>query len=222
MQPRGNQNSNISRNNNRNLLRRLEQERRRREVEEKYISREKTPVLAKPYRTNKEDELSRHIKHVLGEWDLNLIPWQESPPSPLWFPQKSKSMSQTCRSGLASRKTNPYENMGKEFSLQSLGLKPNTEQNSKDCNEVVSKQRSEAKAPPSKILPEPVKEKKPIGVPCTEKTWKSSPAPAEEGGTSTAQQLGVRELQGLPQLASLCTSRSTSTQVHPARLCAVH
>lgn len=39
-----------SQNNNRNLLCRLEQERRRREVEEKYISREKTPVFAKPYR----------------------------------------------------------------------------------------------------------------------------------------------------------------------------
>ncbi|KAL2304749.1 hypothetical protein Nmel_006703 [Mimus melanotis] len=159
-------------NNNRDLLRRLEQERRRKQVEEKYIPSEKTPVFPKPYKTNEEGELSRRVKQLLGEWDSSLIPWQEPSPSPLWFPEKSKSESQTCSSGLVSRKTNPNEDIRKEFSLQSLDLKPDTEQNSNVCNEVVSKQRSEAKALPSKILPEPVKKKKPIGVPSTEKALK--------------------------------------------------
>ncbi|XP_056345659.1 AF4/FMR2 family member 1-like [Oenanthe melanoleuca] len=156
MEARGNQISIHSWNNNRDLLRRLAQEKRRRLVEDKCTFWEKTPVFPKPYKTHKEDELARRIKRLLGEWDPRLIPRHESPPAPLWLPEKPKSEAQTCSNGLA-RNTKPCEDIQKESSLVSLDLKPNTEQNRGGCNESVSNQRSEAKASQPRILPEPVK-----------------------------------------------------------------
>ncbi|KAF4798785.1 hypothetical protein TURU_060722 [Turdus rufiventris] len=113
--------------------------------------------------TNQEDELSRCVKCVLGDWDPRQIPRQESPQGPLWFPPKPKSISQTSSISLPSRMTNPNEDIQKKSSLTSLELKPNTEQNHDKCNASVSNQRSETKAPQSKTLPKSVKEKKPIG-----------------------------------------------------------
>ncbi|XP_068044222.1 AF4/FMR2 family member 4-like isoform X3 [Anomalospiza imberbis] len=185
--------------NNRNLLCLLEQERRRRQVapEEKDPFLAKTPLFAKPYKTDKEDELSRRIKNLLGNVDSKMLLSHESSLIPIWIPKKPKIKSQTQSHRPASSKTNPYEDIRKESSRESLGLPPNPEPSRDDSDKGHSNQRSEAKAPQSKILPEPVK---------------GSPVRAQEDGTSTAQQLGVREHQGLPQLLSLCTSKSTSTR----------
>ncbi|XP_037991586.1 AF4/FMR2 family member 1-like [Motacilla alba alba] len=179
MEPTDNQNSDNSRNNNRDLLRILEQERRRRQVapEEKYPFLEKTPLFAKPYKTDKEDELSRRIKNLLGDEDSKVLLSHESPLNPIWSPKKPKSNLQAPSHRPASSKTNPYEDIWRESSPESLDITPNPEQNYDDSNEGLSNWRSEAKAPQSEILPEPVKKKKPMDVPSTEKTLKVAEKP---------------------------------------------
>ncbi|XP_068044189.1 AF4/FMR2 family member 4-like isoform X1 [Anomalospiza imberbis] len=159
MEPTDNQNRDKSWSNNRNLLRLLEQERRRRQVapEEKDPFLAKTPLFAKPYKTDKEDELSRRIKNLLGNVDSKMLLSHESSLIPIWIPKKPKIKSQTQSHRPASSKTNPYEDIRKESSRESLGLPPNPEPSRDDSDKGHSNQRSEAKAPQSKILPEPVK-----------------------------------------------------------------
>ncbi|XP_068045293.1 AF4/FMR2 family member 4-like [Anomalospiza imberbis] len=159
MEPTDNQNRVNSWSNNRNLLCLLEQERRRRQVapEEKDPFLAKTPLFAKPYKTDKEDELSRRIKNLLGNVDSKMLLSHESSLIPIWIPKKPKIKSQTQSHRPASSKTNPYEDIRKESSRESLGLPPNPEPSRDDSDKGHSNQRSEAKAPQSKILPEPVK-----------------------------------------------------------------
>ncbi|NXQ13279.1 AFF1 protein, partial [Peucedramus taeniatus] len=57
-------------NEDRNLLRIREKERRSQEVlEDKKQFSEKTPLFAEPYKTNKEDELSSRIQNMLGNYE---------------------------------------------------------------------------------------------------------------------------------------------------------
>ncbi|KAF2984286.1 hypothetical protein EK904_000674 [Melospiza melodia maxima] len=168
MEPADNQKSDYSWYNNRELLPILEQERRRRKV----APEEKTPLFPRPYKTNKEDELSRRIKKLLGEWDPKVSLSHECPLNPIWIPRKPKPRSRAPSRRPASSKTNPYEDIWREPSPESLGIRFHPEQNYNDSNEGVSNRRSEAKAPQSKILPELVKKKKPIDVSSTEKTLK--------------------------------------------------
>ncbi|NXX27691.1 AFF1 protein, partial [Nicator chloris] len=57
-------------NEDRNLLRIREKERRSQEVlEDKKTFSEKTPLFAEPYKTNKEDELSSRIQNMLGNYE---------------------------------------------------------------------------------------------------------------------------------------------------------
>ncbi|XP_032853848.2 AF4/FMR2 family member 1 isoform X2 [Tyto alba] len=57
-------------NEDRNLLRIRERERRNQEVlQEKDKFPEKTPLFAEPYKTNKEDELSSRIQNMLGNYE---------------------------------------------------------------------------------------------------------------------------------------------------------
>ncbi|XP_063014154.1 AF4/FMR2 family member 1-like [Melospiza melodia melodia] len=168
MEPADNQKSDYSWYNNRELLPILEQERRRRKV----APEEKTPLFPRPYKTNKEDELSRRIKKLLGEWDPKVSLSHECPLNPIWIPRKPKPSSRAPSRRPASSKTNPYEDIWREPSPESLGIRFHPEQNYNDSNEGVSNRRSEAKAPQSKILPELVKKKKPIDVSSTEKTLK--------------------------------------------------
>ncbi|XP_064252143.1 AF4/FMR2 family member 1-like [Passer domesticus] len=76
--------------NNRDLLCIVEQERRRRQVapEEKDPFLEKTPLFAKPYKTDKEDELSRRIKNLLGDEDSKVV---EKPSSSVAPPRALQS-----------------------------------------------------------------------------------------------------------------------------------
>nr|XP_026648378.1 AF4/FMR2 family member 1 [Zonotrichia albicollis]XP_026648379.1 AF4/FMR2 family member 1 [Zonotrichia albicollis]XP_026648380.1 AF4/FMR2 family member 1 [Zonotrichia albicollis] len=167
MEPTDNQNSNYSWNNSRELFRVLEQERQKRKV-----APEKAPLFPSPYKTNKEDDLSRRIKKLLGEWDPKVSLRYESPLNPIWIPRKPKPRSRAPSRRPASSKTNPYEDIWREPSPESLGIRLFPEQNYNDSNEGLSNRRSEAKAPQSKILPELVKKKKPIDVSSTEKTLK--------------------------------------------------
>ncbi|TRZ21573.1 hypothetical protein HGM15179_005553 [Zosterops borbonicus] len=146
-------------NNNRALLRILEQERRRRQAvpEEKYPLSEKTPLFARPYKTHKEDWLSRRIKNLLGDWDSKVLLSRESPLIPVWIPEKPKSQSQASSHRLASRVTNPYQDTERESSAQPRDLTAHPKQNYVGSEEGCSNQRSEGTAPQSKILPEPVK-----------------------------------------------------------------
>ncbi|RMC13521.1 hypothetical protein DUI87_08597 [Hirundo rustica rustica] len=80
----------------------------------------------------------------------------EAPLNPLWIPKKPKPKSRSRSHRPASRKTSPYADIWRESSPESLDLTPNPEQTYDDSNEGHSKQRSEAKAAPSKILPGPV------------------------------------------------------------------
>ncbi|XP_023804212.1 AF4/FMR2 family member 1-like isoform X2 [Cyanistes caeruleus] len=173
MEPTHNQISDKSCNNNRDLLRFLEQERRRRQVapEEKDPFLGKTPLFARPYKTYKEDELSRRIKNLLGDQDSKVLLSHESPLNPIWIPNKPKAQSQSHSHRPASRKTNPYEDRWRECSTQSLEHTPNPERNY-DSHDSLSDRGSEGKAPQCKILPEPVKKEQPTDVPSTEKTLK--------------------------------------------------
>ncbi|XP_065489504.1 AF4/FMR2 family member 1 isoform X1 [Caloenas nicobarica] len=57
-------------NEDRNLLRIREKERRNQEaLQERDIFPEKTPLFAEPYKTNKEDELSSRIQNMLGNYE---------------------------------------------------------------------------------------------------------------------------------------------------------
>ncbi|NXR51308.1 AFF1 protein, partial [Hippolais icterina] len=96
-------------NEDRNLLRIREKERRSQEaLEDKKQFSEKTPLFAEPYKTNKEDELSSRIQNMLGNYEevkefmsnkscQNLIgiPKSVSPlfppgqPDRLYFPEKA-------------------------------------------------------------------------------------------------------------------------------------
>ncbi|XP_064256934.1 AF4/FMR2 family member 1-like [Passer domesticus] len=145
--------------NNRDLLRILEQERRRRQVapEEKDPFLEKTPLFAKPYKTDKEDELSRRIKNLLGDEDSKVLLSHESPLNPGWIPKKPQSNLQASSHRPASSKTNPCEDIWRESSPESLSTRPKPEQNYGASNEGLSNGRSEAKAPQSEIFLEPVK-----------------------------------------------------------------
>ncbi|RMC13539.1 hypothetical protein DUI87_08615 [Hirundo rustica rustica] len=129
---------------------------------------EKTPLFGKPYKTDKEDELSWHIKNLLGDVGSKVLLSHEAPLNPLWIPKKPKPKSRSCSHRLASRKTSPYADIWRESSPESLDLTPNPEQTYDDSNEGHSKQRSEAKAAPSKILPGPVQAKKPMDEPLIE------------------------------------------------------
>ncbi|RMC13640.1 hypothetical protein DUI87_08717 [Hirundo rustica rustica] len=159
MEPTDKQSSDNSWSNNRELLRLLEQERRRRQAapEEKYPLWEQTPLFAKPYKTDKEDELSRRMKNLLGDVGSKVLLSHESPGNPVWIPEKPKPKSHSSSHRPASSKTNPYADIWRESSPESLDLTPNPEQTYDDSDEGHSKQRSEVKAAPSKILPGPVK-----------------------------------------------------------------
>ncbi|NXP63113.1 AFF1 protein, partial [Chloropsis cyanopogon] len=96
-------------NEDRNLLRIREKERRSQEaLEDKKQFSEKTPLFAEPYKTNKEDELSSRIQNMLGNYEevkefmsnkscQNLIgiPMSVAPqfptgqPDRLYFPEKA-------------------------------------------------------------------------------------------------------------------------------------
>ncbi|XP_050751281.1 AF4/FMR2 family member 1 isoform X1 [Gymnogyps californianus] len=71
MEPTDNQSSNNGLyNEDRNLLRIRERERRNQEaLQEKDKFPEKTPLFAEPYKTNKEDELSSRIQNMLGNYE---------------------------------------------------------------------------------------------------------------------------------------------------------
>ncbi|NXI00613.1 AFF1 protein, partial [Pachycephala philippinensis] len=110
-------------NEDRNLLRIREKERRSQEaLEDKKQFSEKTPLFAEPYKTNKEDELSSRIQNMLGNYEevkefmsnkscQNLIgiPKSVAPPFPPrqpdrpYFPEKaihtlpSSFQHPTCR-----------------------------------------------------------------------------------------------------------------------------
>ncbi|CAN8209298.1 unnamed protein product [Coccothraustes coccothraustes] len=204
-----NQNSDNSWNNNRDLLRILEQERRRRQAapEEKDPFLEKTPLFAKPYKTDKEDELSRRIKNLLGDEDSKVLLSHESPLNPTWIPKKPRSNSQAPSHRLASSKTNPYEDIWRESSPESLDITRNPEQNYNDSNEDLSNQSDQAKAPQSKILPEPVKKKKPIDVSSTEKALKVVEKPSPSLAPPRALQSQHKRMA--PAQASSSESRST-------------
>ncbi|XP_041267827.1 AF4/FMR2 family member 1-like [Onychostruthus taczanowskii] len=158
MEPTDKQNSDNRWKNNRDLLCILEQERRRRQVapEEKDPFLEKTPFFAKPYKTHKEDELSRCIKNLLGDEDAKVLLSHESPLNPTGIPKKPQSNSQAPSHRPASSRTNPSEDIWRESSPQSLGTTPKPELSYGASNEGLSNGRSEVKAPQSEILPEPV------------------------------------------------------------------
>ncbi|KAM7113488.1 AF4/FMR2 family member 1 isoform 2-T2 [Ciconia maguari] len=71
MEPTDNQSSNNGLyNEDRNLLRIREKERRNQEaLQEKDKFPENTPLFAEPYKTNKEDELSSRIQNMLGNYE---------------------------------------------------------------------------------------------------------------------------------------------------------
>ncbi|XP_053831161.1 AF4/FMR2 family member 1-like isoform X1 [Vidua macroura] len=207
MEPTDNQNSDNSWSYNRDLLRILEQDRRRRQVApEKDPFLENTPIFPKPYKTNKEDELSRRIKKVLRNVDPKfLFLVHDSPLIPLWIPKKPKIKSQTQSHRPASSKTNPYEDIWRESSPESLDLTP--EQSYDACDTDLSKQRSEAKAPQSEILPEPVKKKKLIDVPSTGKTLKVVEKPSSSLASPRALQSQHKRMT--PAQPSISESKST-------------
>ncbi|KAL9852617.1 uncharacterized protein GJ701_004975 [Geothlypis trichas] len=209
MEPTNNQNSDNSWKNDRNLLRILEQERRRRLVppdEDELLARN-PPLFLRPYKTDKEDELSRRIKRVLGDYDPRKIPIYYTLLDPIWIPKNPKSDSQAHSHRPASSKTNPYKDIRRESSRESLGIAPNPEQNYNDSNKGLSNRRSEAKAPQSEILPELVKKKKPIDVSSTEKTLKVMEKPTSSlGPPRVCQSQDKRVAPGRP---SNSESRST-------------
>ncbi|RMC13527.1 hypothetical protein DUI87_08603 [Hirundo rustica rustica] len=126
------------------------------------------PLSVLLLQTDKEDELSWHIKNLLGDVGSKVLLSHEAPLNPLWIPKKPKPKSRSCSHRPASRKTSPYADIWRESSPESLDLTPNPEQTYDDSNEGHSKQRSEAKAAPSKILPGPVQAKKPMDEPLIE------------------------------------------------------
>ncbi|XP_053831162.1 AF4/FMR2 family member 1-like isoform X2 [Vidua macroura] len=216
MEPTDNQNSDNSWSYNRDLLRILEQDRRRRQVApEKDPFLENTPIFPKPYKTNKEDELSRRIKKVLRNVDPKfLFLVHDSPLIPLWIPKKPKIKSQTQSHRPASSKTNPYEDIWRESSPESLDLTP--EQSYDACDTDLSKQRSEAKAPQSEILPEPVKKKKLIDVPSTGKTLKVVEKPSSSLASPRALQSQHKRMA--PAQPSISESKSTR-ECHSSSVC---
>lgn len=140
--------------------------------------------------TNKEDELSRRIKNLLGHWDSRVLLSHESPLNPKWIPEKPKSRSQTSSHKPAFRMTNPYE---RKSSLESLDLRPYPKQNYDHSIEGRSNQRSEAKGPQSKILPEPVKVSAIVGALCC---WQPLKAKGAAHGPCLACGSASPELKG--------------------------
>lgn len=144
--------------------------------------------------TDKEDELSRRIKRVLGDYDPRKIPIYYTLLDPIWIPKNPKSDSQAHSHRPASSKTNPYKDIRRESSRESLGIAPNPEQNYNDSNKGLSNRRSEAKAPQSEILPELVKVSSVVGVLCYWQSLKAKgPAhrPCLVGGSAPSEVEGT-------------------------------
>ncbi|XP_027741471.1 AF4/FMR2 family member 1-like [Empidonax traillii] len=83
---------------NRDLLRLEAQEKRRREAageEDQFPG--KTPTFAKPYKTNKRDALSRHIRNIMGSFNDFKVYMRQNFQKVMWTPKKLKSRSQTGR-----------------------------------------------------------------------------------------------------------------------------
>lgn len=114
------------------------------------------PLSVVLLQTDKEDELSRRVKNVLGDGDSKALLSHESPLNLIWIPRKSKSQSQTLRHQQTCSKTKPCEDIWGESSPESPDLPPRPEQNC-DSDEGPSNWKAEAEAEQSQLLPEPVK-----------------------------------------------------------------
>ncbi|XP_029815494.1 AF4/FMR2 family member 1-like [Manacus vitellinus] len=81
---------------NRDLLRLEAQEKRRREaLGEKDQFPGKTPIFAKPYKTDNKDALSRRIRNILGNYNDFKEYMRKNLRKVIWSPKKFKSRSQT-------------------------------------------------------------------------------------------------------------------------------
>ncbi|XP_039246970.1 AF4/FMR2 family member 1-like isoform X5 [Pipra filicauda] len=106
---------------NRDLLRLEAQEKRRREAPgEKDQFPGKTPIFAKPYKTDNKDALSRRIRNVLGDYNDFKEYMRKNLRKVIWFPKKIKSRSQTrsnCREP-SSRQTKTFQSSVTEQPLK--------------------------------------------------------------------------------------------------------
>ncbi|XP_029815472.1 AF4/FMR2 family member 1-like [Manacus vitellinus] len=105
----------------RDLLRLEAQEKRRREAPgEKDQFPGKTPIFAKPYKTDNKDALSRRIRNVLGDYNDFKEYMRKNLRKVIWFPRKFKSRSQTrsnCREP-SSRQTKTFQSSVTEQPLK--------------------------------------------------------------------------------------------------------
>ncbi|XP_051624025.1 AF4/FMR2 family member 1-like isoform X1 [Manacus candei] len=106
---------------NRDLLRLEAQEKRRREAPgEKDQFPGKTPIFAKPYKTDNKDALSKRIRNVLGDYNDFKEYMRKNLRKVIWFPRKFKSRSQTrsnCREP-SSRQTKTFQSSVTEQPLK--------------------------------------------------------------------------------------------------------
>ncbi|XP_027527571.1 AF4/FMR2 family member 1-like, partial [Neopelma chrysocephalum] len=80
----------------RDLLRLEAQEKRRREAPgEKDQFPGKTPIFAKPYKTDNKGALSRRIRSILGDYHGFKEYMRQNLQKVIWFPRKFKSKSKT-------------------------------------------------------------------------------------------------------------------------------
>ncbi|XP_064507682.1 AF4/FMR2 family member 1-like isoform X2 [Pseudopipra pipra] len=106
---------------NRDLLRLEAQEKRRREAPgEKDQFPGKTPIFAKPYKTDNKDALSRRIRNILGDYNDFKEYMRKNLRKVIWLPKKIKSRSQTrskCREP-SSRQTKTFQSSVTEQPLK--------------------------------------------------------------------------------------------------------
>ncbi|XP_051624088.1 AF4/FMR2 family member 1-like isoform X6 [Manacus candei] len=176
---------------NRDLLRLEAQEKRRREaLGEKDQFPGKTPIFAKPYKTDNKDALSKRIRNVLGDYNDFKEYMRKNLRKVIWSPKKFKSRSQTrskCHE-LSSSQTKTFQSSVTEQprknskASESSELEPSLEKtNSTDVPSIedILREMTYSFSRPVSPLQSPPKAE-PAKLPCSTEQTNSTDVPSIE------------------------------------------